>query len=102
MSSSVPKDLRVWGGKKPSSFHDIDKRVQFLSKIISVVVGPCRIVGSYAESYPALDSDIDISIDDFENIKNHKLKVDQISELFGVKIDLCHKEGGFYVIMSEE
>lgn len=64
-----------------------------------IIVGPCRITGSYAEGIPSLDSDIDISVDDLETVVKYRNQIDKISRLFNVKIDLSNREGGINVNM---
>lgn len=72
--------------------------VVFLSRLVSVIIGPCRLVGSHASGYPAPNSDIDISVDNIEDMMKFKKTVNRIGDLFGVKIDLCLVKGGFDVV----
>lgn len=97
MSSRVPKSVRVWG-RKPSSFNDIDSGVQFICRLVKIIIGDCRLVGSHFKGYPSPDSDIDISVNSIEDMLKFKAKVEEVGDLFGVSIDLCLIEGGFDVV----
>lgn len=86
MSSVVPKNIRP-KGKIPVKFSDLDRNVQFVSKIVKVAIGNCFIGGSHVNGFPALDSDIDIYLNELAT-QEQKEKVNTLSEIFNVKIDL--------------
>lgn len=97
MSSKVPKSVRVWG-RNPSSFKDVDLGVQFICKLVKIIIGDCRLVGSHFKGYPAPDSDIDIAVNEIEIMNKFKSQVSSVGILFGVNIDLCLIKGGFNVV----
>lgn len=94
MSSKVPKRFRNTG-HKPKNYSDVAWDIRFVCSIVKVAIGPCRLVGSYANGIPFKDSDIDIAVEKVTpEIRN---KVHSLSTILGVKIDISTAVGGFEI-----